>query len=232
MSFAPNLGFISTRDTSVFSEYMAIENVRSQFPGNVRFAFGIPETNEQGIKSDIVAVYALKTVEGSDKAKLEGDGVQQASQDFDDRGRPAIKMLMTKQGERIWGEMTTNNVGKPIAIVLDNLVYSAPNVINPITTGHTLVVPIEEIDEWTNLSEATSTHLMLVAKRIGLAQKALYKCNRVGLIIAGFEIPHCHLHVIPANTMADLSFEHAAPHVDNAQLAVQAQQLGLALRTI
>ena len=104
--------------------------------------------------------------------------------------------------------------------------------INPITTGHTLVVPTEEIDEWTNLSEATSTHLMLVAKRIGLAQKALYKCNRVGLIIAGFEIPHCHLHVIPANTMADLSFEHAAPHVDNAQLAVQAQQLGLALRTI
>ena len=104
--------------------------------------------------------------------------------------------------------------------------------INPITTGHTLVVPIEEIDEWTNLSEATSTHLMLVAKRIGLAQKALYKCNRVGLIIAGFEIPHCHLHVIPANTMADLSFEHAAPHADNAQLAVQAQQLGLALRTI
>ena len=104
--------------------------------------------------------------------------------------------------------------------------------INPITTGHTLVVPIEEIDEWSNLAEATSTHLMLVAKRIGLAQKALYKCNRVGLIIAGFEIPHCHLHVIPANTMADLSFEHAAPHVDNAQLAVQAQQLGLALRTI
>jgi SecD/SecF fusion protein len=57
---------------------MAIENVKSQFPGNVRFAFGIPETNDQGIKSDVVAVYALKTVEGSDKAKLEGDGVQQA----------------------------------------------------------------------------------------------------------------------------------------------------------
>ena len=104
--------------------------------------------------------------------------------------------------------------------------------INPITTGHTLVVPIEEIDEWTNLSEATSTHLMLVAKRIGLAQKALYNCNRVGLIIAGFEIPHCHLHVIPANAMADLSFEHAAPHVETAQLAHQAQQLGSALKTI
>ena len=104
--------------------------------------------------------------------------------------------------------------------------------INPITTGHTLVVPIEEIDEWTNLSDATSTHLMLVAKRIGLAQKSLYKCNRVGLIIAGFEIPHCHLHVIPTNTMDDLSFEHAAAHVETAQLADQARQLSLALKTV
>ena len=157
MSFAPNLGFISTRDTSVFSEYMAIENVKSQFPGNVRFAFGIPETNDQGVKSDVVAVYALKTVEGSDKAKLEGDGVQQASQDFDDRGRPAIKMLMTKQGERIWGEMTTNNVGKPIAIVLDNIVYSAPNVINPITTGNSEIsgnFSIEEAQDLSNILQS------------------------------------------------------------------------------
>ncbi|MEY3577348.1 MAG: hypothetical protein RL394_931, partial [Bacteroidota bacterium] len=129
MSFAPNLGYIAGRDTALFNEYMALENVRSQFPGNVRFAFGIPETNDKGVKSDIVALYALKTVEGSDKARLEGDGVQQASQDYDDRGRAAIKMIMTKQGERIWGELTTNNVGKPIAIVLDNNVYSAPNVI-------------------------------------------------------------------------------------------------------
>ena len=104
--------------------------------------------------------------------------------------------------------------------------------INPITTGHTLVVPREEIDEWANLSDATSTHLMIVAKRIGLAQKALYKCNRVGLIIAGFEIPHCHLHVIPTNTMDDLSFEHAAAHVETAQLADQARQISLALKTV
>ena len=156
-SFAPNLGFISTRDTALFSEYMAIENVRSQFPGNVKFAFGIPETNDQGVKSDVVAVYALKTIEGSDKAKLEGDGVQQASQDFDDRGRPAIKMLMTKQGERAWGEMTTNNVGKPIAIVLDNLVYSAPNVISPITTGNSEIsgnFSIEEAQDLANILQS------------------------------------------------------------------------------
>jgi SecD/SecF fusion protein len=157
MSFAPYLGFISGRDTSVFNEYINLESVRSQFPGNVRFAFGIPELNDKGVKSDVVAIYALKTVEGSDKAKLEGDGVQQASQDFDDKGRPAIKMLMTKQGERIWGELTTNNVGKPIAIVLDNIVYSAPNVINPITTGNSEIsgsFTIEEAQDLSNILQS------------------------------------------------------------------------------
>ena len=104
--------------------------------------------------------------------------------------------------------------------------------INPITTGHTLVVPIEETDEWTNLSNETSSHLMVVAKRIGLAQKALYKCGRVGLIIAGFEVPHCHLHVIPANTMTDMSFEHAASYVDSAQLEEQAESLASALKKV
>jgi len=104
--------------------------------------------------------------------------------------------------------------------------------INPIATGHTLVVPIEEIDEWVDLPTATSSHLMLVAKRIGLAQKQLYNCTRVGMIVAGFEIPHCHLHVIPANTMSDLAFEHAAAHVDPEQLSEQAEILASVLKTI
>jgi diadenosine tetraphosphate (Ap4A) HIT family hydrolase len=104
--------------------------------------------------------------------------------------------------------------------------------INPIATGHTLVVPIEEIDEWIDLPTATSNHLMVVAKRIGLAQKQLYDCRRVALIIAGFEVPHCHLHVIPADTMSDLSFENATSHVDPERLSEQAEQLALVLKTI
>lgn len=133
--YAPYLGMVQATDTAALSEYLNLETVRSQFPSNLIFAYGNPERNDKGVKSDFLPFYALKTVEGSDKAKLEGDGVQQASQDYDDRGRPAIKMLMTKQGERIWGDLTTNNVGKPIAIVLDNIVYSAPNVNGPITSG-------------------------------------------------------------------------------------------------
>ena len=123
----------------------------------MKIVYGVPEKNEKGLKSDVLPVYALKTIEGSDKARLEGDGVQQALQDYDDRGRPAIKMVMTKQGERIWGEMTTENVGKPIAIVLDNIVYSAPNVINPITTGTSEIsgsFNIEEAQDLANILQS------------------------------------------------------------------------------
>ncbi len=104
--------------------------------------------------------------------------------------------------------------------------------INPIAPGHTLVVPIEEIDQWTDLPSRTSGHLFSVANKIGSAQKAVFECERIGLIIAGFEIPHCHLHVIPTNTIADLSFANAAKHVDPEDLRQQAEQLAEAIRTI
>lgn len=81
--------------------------------------------------------------------------------------------------------------------------------ISPITTGHVLVVPIEEVDEWTDLSPALRSHLFEVAAQISSAQKTTFGCERIALIIAGYEIPHCHLHLIPSNSMADLSFENA-----------------------
>ena len=81
--------------------------------------------------------------------------------------------------------------------------------ISPITAGHVLVVPIDEVDEWTDLSSELSSHLFKVAAQIGEAQKMAFKCERIALIIAGFEVPHCHLHLIPSNSMADLNFEYA-----------------------
>jgi len=104
--------------------------------------------------------------------------------------------------------------------------------INPISSGHTLVVPIEEVDQWTDLSQQTSSHLLTIATKIGNAQKQVYGCTRIGLIIAGFEIPHCHLHVIPTNNMSDLSFENAAKHVDESVLCADAEKLSKALKTI
>ncbi|HLO80275.1 MAG TPA: protein translocase subunit SecD, partial [Chitinophagaceae bacterium] len=157
VSYAPYIGFVASADTAQLNDYLSLEVVRNQFPANLIFSYGVPEKNDKGVKSDFLPFYALKTVEGSDKAKLEGDGVQASTQDYDDRGRPAIKMIMTKQGERIWGQMTTDNVGKPIAIVLDNIVYSAPNVINPITSGTSEIsgnFTIEEAQDLANILQS------------------------------------------------------------------------------
>ena len=90
--------------------------------------------------------------------------------------------------------------------------------INPIATGHALVVPTAEVDQWTDVDVRVRTKLFEVAHAVGEAQKKAFNCERVGLIIAGFEVPHCHIHVIPANDMGDVSFANAAAHVDPAEL--------------
>jgi len=101
--------------------------------------------------------------------------------------------------------------------------------IQPIRPGHLLVVPRAEGDHWDDLPEATSAHLMLVAQRIARAQKAVYAPLRVGLMIAGIEVPHTHLHVLPIDEMGDLSFARAHG-ADAATLAAEAQKLRAALR--
>ena len=68
--------------------------------------------------------------------------------------------------------------------------------INPIATGHTLVVPILEVDHWIELPPDTNSHLINVAQIIGEAQMNAYSPERVGIVIAGFEVPHTHLHAV------------------------------------
>ena len=81
--------------------------------------------------------------------------------------------------------------------------------IAPLQPGHTLVVPRDEVDHWIDLDPDVTAHLMRVAQRIGLAQQRAFSPARVGLIIAGMEVPHTHLHVVPIRTEADLDFAHA-----------------------
>jgi histidine triad (HIT) family protein len=103
--------------------------------------------------------------------------------------------------------------------------------INPLATGHVLVVPIVEVDHWIDLHAELAARLFEVAAAIGRAQAAAFQCARVGLIIAGYEVPHTHLHVIPTNSMAELNFANAAPSVDpdaleSAAEAIRAQLPG------
>jgi diadenosine tetraphosphate (Ap4A) HIT family hydrolase len=102
--------------------------------------------------------------------------------------------------------------------------------IAPIREGHVLVVPRLPVDEWTDLPPDVATHLFSVAQHVGNAQKAEFGCRRVGLVIAGFEVNHCHLHCIPADEMSDLSFANQQHNVPAERLAAVAARLATRLR--
>jgi len=80
--------------------------------------------------------------------------------------------------------------------------------IAPLRPGHTLVVPRREVDHWLDLDDATAAHLVKVAKSIGKALMHGFKPEKVGLIIAGLEVRHVHLHVVPINGLRDLDFSN------------------------
>lgn len=90
--------------------------------------------------------------------------------------------------------------------------------VRPLAPGHALVVPRVEVDQWTDLDSEVAEHLMSVARRVGQAQMAVFAPARIGLMIAGFEVPHTHLHVVPMNSMAQLDFANADHSPDNAVL--------------
>ena len=97
--------------------------------------------------------------------------------------------------------------------------------IAPMRPGHALIVPIEEVDRWTDLDEDLAAHLMVVAQRIARAQHAAFDPIRVGLLIAGLEVPHCHLHAVPIDREADLHFENADHNAAPEGLQAAAEQI-------
>jgi histidine triad (HIT) family protein len=97
--------------------------------------------------------------------------------------------------------------------------------INPMAPGHALVVPIEEIDHWIDASDELSAHLFAVARRVAKAQERAFGCEKVGMIIAGYEVPHTHIHLIPTNDMSQLSFANAAASVDRDDLEAWADAI-------
>ena len=97
--------------------------------------------------------------------------------------------------------------------------------INPLSVGHTLVVPIAEIDHWLDVPTELQAHLFDVSRRIGEAQMRALKPERIGLVIAGFEVPHCHIHVCPVNSMADMNFARPLPMASAADLTAPAEAI-------
>jgi len=101
--------------------------------------------------------------------------------------------------------------------------------INPLAPGHALVVPIEEHDHWIDAPAEVNAHLFAVAQVIGRAQQQAFACERVGVIVAGYEIPHLHVHVIPTSSMSQLNFANAG-NATPAELDENAELIRIQLR--
>ena len=151
--YSPSLGSVALQDTGLFFSYINNDVVKNALPANVKFLFGIEEKSAKG-NIRYFPLYAIKTITGSEKAPLEGDAVEEAKQDYDEVGKPAIKMIMTNSGSKAWARMTAKNVGRPIAIALDDIVYSAPNVNGAIEGGNSEIsgkFTVEEAQDLANI---------------------------------------------------------------------------------
>lgn len=101
--------------------------------------------------------------------------------------------------------------------------------INPLADGHLLVVPIQEVDHWVDLPHDLAQHLFSVSHKLSLALQKAFPCERVGLMIAGYEINHCHIHLVPTQSMHDLNFANAAQSVERERLELNAQKISAEL---
>ena len=101
--------------------------------------------------------------------------------------------------------------------------------IAPIRPGHTLVVPIAEVDHWLDLEPAVAARAFAVGQAVGQAQMTAFAPTRIGLIIAGLEVPHTHLHLIPIDSEGDLRFDRADASASAESLDAAADALRAAL---
>ena len=104
--------------------------------------------------------------------------------------------------------------------------------INPMADGHVLVIPRDEVDHWVDLSPYIASHLFEVSHRISRALSIAFPCEKFGLIIAGYEVNHCHIHLIPTTNMGQLSFANAATSVERSALEAHAEKITAALATL
>ena len=102
--------------------------------------------------------------------------------------------------------------------------------INPLQPGHTLVVPIDETDHWVDLPADLWIHLAEVSRAIGRAVEEAFRPAKVGLMLAGLEVPHCHIHVVPIRGVHDLDFANADPSPDPDTLEEAAGRIRSVLR--
>jgi SecD/SecF fusion protein len=154
------VGAVMKKDADKLMKYLALDEVKNQFPSNIKFLLGEYPYAKGDKKNDPkipYGVYAIKTVNGSETAKLEGDRVKSARFDFQQNGKAEIQLAMDQQGSTLWAKLTKANIGKPIAIALDDYVYSAPTVQNEITGGNSSITGDFSAKEGSDLANILQT---------------------------------------------------------------------------
>lgn len=103
--------------------------------------------------------------------------------------------------------------------------------IAPLRPGHTLVVPRAEVDHWVDLPPALAAHLIGVSQQIARGIQAAFPCRKVGVVVAGLEVPHVHIHLSPIDGVHDLDFDRAVP-ADGPALDVVAAKIRASLTAL
>ncbi|GAA4312750.1 protein translocase subunit SecDF [Compostibacter hankyongensis] len=157
---APQMGgaiaSVLIRDTAKLNHYLSQAAVANVMPKTLRWLYGAENRSAQQ-QTNSVDLYAIKTVPGSIEPRLGGEHVVDARQDIDPNGRPEISMTMDNTGAKVWARMTGENVHKPIAIVLDNVVYSAPAPSEEISGGRSSITGSFTIEEAQDLANILKT---------------------------------------------------------------------------
>ena len=134
----PVVAYANYKDTADINKYLSMKEIQAELPKDLRLKWGV-SAYEYDPKGQTFELYAIRSTERNGRAPLEGDGVVSAKDEYDQFGKPAVSMSMNTDGSRRWAQLTKQNIGKSIAIVLDGYVYSAPNVNTEITGGNSQI---------------------------------------------------------------------------------------------
>ena len=161
------VGYANARDTAEINKIIYSDLAARIFPAELKLRWGAKPENFGGqTKGDIFELYALKITEPSGRAPLEGDVITSSKDDFDQMGHPSVSMQMNSDGARRWSQITKQNIGKAVAIVLDDAVYSAPRILTQIDGGNSQITGNFTIEDTKDLANTLNSGKMPAPTRI------------------------------------------------------------------
>ena len=162
------VGYANARDTAEINKIIYSDLARQIFPAELKLRWGAKaeDFGGQNTKGDIFELYALKITEPSGRAPLEGDVITNGKDDFDQMGHPCVSMQMNSDGARRWSQITKQNIGKAVAIVLDDAVYSAPRILTQIDGGNSQITGNFTIEDTKDLANTLNSGKMPAPTRI------------------------------------------------------------------